>query len=169
MTPLMPRSTAVWLIDHTMLTFEQIAEFCGMHMLEIQAIADDAVGKIAPFDPIAHGQLAKDEIQRCEQDAGAKLTMRISDVELLRQQHPASPKLKRLDRPNSILWVLKQHPGLSDKQISDLLHTTKSTVEAIRKKTYKNYNALKPDSPVKIGICSQIDLDNLTIHKTSDA
>ncbi|MCP5322634.1 MAG: DUF1013 domain-containing protein [Candidatus Paracaedibacteraceae bacterium] len=160
MMPLMPKSTAVWLIDNTALTFEQIAEFCGLHILEIQAIADDSVGKIAPFDPTSHSQLTKEEIERCEKNPSAKLMLTVSTVEQFRQKGPKYlSRAKRQDRPNGILWLVKEFPNISDIQVCKLLGTTKSTVESIRNKTYKSYSALKAQSPVKLGLCNQVELD----------
>lgn len=160
MMPLMPKSTAVWLIDNTTLTFQQIADFCGLHLLEIQAIADDAVGKIAPFDPTAHGQLTREEIQRCEQNPEMKLRMVPSAVEQLRNTGTKyMPRAKRQNRPNGILWLIKEHPIITDTKICNLVGTTKSTVEAIRNKSYKNYGELKAQHPVKLGLCSQIEFD----------
>lgn len=162
MMPLMPKSTAVWLIDNTTLTFEQIAEFCGLHMLEIQAIADASVGKLAPFDPITHGQLTKEEIKRCEQDSSAQLKIAISNVEQIRQKGTKYlPLVKRQDRPNGILWLVKEYPKIPDVQICKLLGSTKNTVEAIRKKSYKNYASLKAENPVKLGLCSQVEFEML--------
>jgi hypothetical protein len=158
----MPKSTAVWLIDNTGLTFEQIANFCGLHLLEVQAIADEAIGKIAPFDPTTHGQLTKEEIARCEQDPSAQLHMIESTVEQFRQRgQKYLSRVKRQSRPNAILWLLKEYPIITDKKICDLLGTTKNTVEAIRNKSYKLYGNLKAQHPVTLGLCSQIELDAL--------
>lgn len=158
--PLMPKSTAVWLIDNTALTFEQIADFCNLHILEVQALADGSVGKIAPFDPTTHSQLTKEEIIRCEQDASARLRLTTSTVEQIRQKGPKYiARIKRQDRPNGILWLVKEHPTINDKQICKLLGSTKSTVESIRNKSYKNYKALKAQNPIKLGLCTQIEFD----------
>jgi hypothetical protein len=160
MVPLMPKSTAVWLIDNTSLTFEQIADFCGLHILEVQAIADDSVGKIAPFDPTAHGQLTKSEIERCERDPAARLVIMVSTVEHIRTGGAKYiPRARRQDRPNGILWLIKEYPNISDSKICQLLGTTKSTVESIRNKSYKEYSNLKAQNPVKLGLCSQIEFD----------
>lgn len=160
MMPLMPKSTTAWLVDNTTLTFEQIANFCGLHMLEVQAIADDTTGKITPFDPVAHTQLTKEEIIRCEQDPTAKLTISASAAEQLRQKEAKQAAVaKRQDRPNGILWLVKQHPAVTDIVVSKLLHSTKSTVETIRNKSYKNYNTLRPQNPVSLGLCDQTELD----------
>ncbi len=162
MMPLMPKSTTAWLVDNTTLTFEQIAEFCGLHILEVQSIADDSTGKVTPFDPIAHSQLTRQEIVRCEQDPTARLQITEVAAEQLKQKGAKQvSRVKRQDRPNGILWVIKQHPELTDSVVSKLLHTTKSTVESIRSKSYKNYNTLKPQNPVTLGLCEQVDLDSV--------
>lgn len=161
MMPLMPKSTAVWLIDNTALTFEQISTFCGLHILEIQAIADDSIGKVAPFDPTKHGQLTLEEISRCEQDPNAQLQTAQSMVERLRTGPKYMPRSKRQERPNGILWLLKEHPEIETSKICKLLGTTKSTVESIRNKSYKSYSTLKPQNPVKLGLCSQVEFDAL--------
>lgn len=159
MIPLMPKSTAVWLIDNTALTFEQIATFCGLHILEIQALADDSIGKVAPFDPTKHGQLTPEEINRCEKDSTAQLQTAQSMVERLRTGPKYMPRSKRQERPNGILWLLKEHPEIATAKICKLLGTTKSTVESIRNKSYKSYNSLKAQNPIKLGLCSQIEFD----------
>lgn len=167
MTPLMPKSTAAWLIDNTVLTFEQIAEFCSLHMLEVQAMADDSIGVMSPFDSIAHNQLTKEEIARCERDPNARLRIIQSTADQLQEKHDkAFAKTIRQERPNGILWLVKQYPQITDIVISRLLHTTKSTVEAIRNKSYKNYSALKPQSPVALGLCEQADLDAVLEDRT---
>lgn len=162
MMPLMPKATTAWLVDNTTLTFEQIAEFCGLHILEVQSIADDSTGKVTPFDPIAHSQLTRQEIVRCEQDPTARLHITEMAAEQLKQKGSKQvSRMKRQDRPNGILWVILQHPKISDIVVSKLLHTTKSTVESIRNKSYKNYSALKPQNPVTLGLCEQADLDDV--------
>jgi hypothetical protein len=160
MMPLMPKSTTAWLIDNSTLTFEQIANFCGLHILEVKAIADDALGKITPFDPIAHTQLTKEEIIRCEKDSTAKLNICASAAEQFKlKETKKGSRTKRQDRPNGILWLVNQHPEVTDIFVSKLLHSTKSTVEAIRNKSYKNYGTLTPQNPVSLGLCNQIDLE----------
>lgn len=162
MMPLMPKSTTAWLVDNTTLTFEQIAEFCGLHILEVQSIADDSTGKVTPFDPIAHSQLTRQEIVRCEQDPATRLQITEMAAEQLKQKGAKQvSRMKREDRPNGVLWLIQQHPKISDTIISKLLHTTKSTVESIRNKSYKNYSALRPQNPVTLGLCDQVDLDNV--------
>jgi uncharacterized protein len=162
MMPLMPKSTTAWLVDNTTLTFEQIAEFCGLHILEVQSIADDSTGKVTPFDPIAHSQLTRQEIVRCEQDSTARLHITEVAAEQLRQKASKQvSRVKRQDRPNGILWMIKHHPELTDSVVSKLLHTTKSTVASIRNKSYKNYQTLTAQNPVNLGLCEQVDLDSV--------
>lgn len=162
MMPLMPKSTTAWLVDNTTLTFEQIAEFCGLHILEVQSIADDSTGKVTPFDPIAHTQLTREEIIRCEQDPTARLQITEAAAEQLKQKGAKqASRVKQQDRPNGILWVIKNHPELADSVISKLLRSTKSTVESIRNKSYKNYSTLRPQNPVTLGLCEQVDLDSV--------
>lgn len=159
--PLMPKATAVWLVENTALSFEQIAEFCGMHMLEIQAIADgDVAFNIMGLDPILNGQLTADEIKRCEGDETARLVLNKNEEieKLLEKGTRYVSQSKRGDRPNAIAWVVKNHPEISDAQLVKLLRTTKATITAIREKTYKNYNALEPQNPVTLGLCSEADL-----------
>jgi uncharacterized protein len=162
MMPLMPKSTTAWLIDNTTLTFEQIANFCGLHILEVQAIADDSLGEITPFNPIAHTQLTKEEIIRCEKDSTAKLNICASAAEQFKlKESKQASRIKRQDRPNGILWLVRQHPLVTDIVVSKLLHSTKSNVEAIRNKSYKNYSALTPQNPVSLGLCEQVELDTI--------
>lgn len=161
--PLMPKATAVWLVENTALTFEQIGEFCGLHPLEVQAIADGdvATGMIGQ-DPVAGGQLSREEIERCEKDPAAKLVLRQSDLPdvVARAKGPRyTPVTKRGDKPDAIAWLLKQHPELSDAQIGRLIGTTKPTIQQIRDKTHWNAANIKPRSPVLLGMCSQRELD----------
>ncbi len=160
--PLMPKATAVWLVENTSLTFKQIADFCGMHFLEVQAIADgDVASNIRGLDPIANEQLTWEEIKRCEADPNMGLCL---------SEHPEIDKLlnkgsryvsqsKRLDRPSGILWLVKNHPELSDAQIVKLLKTTKPTIVAIREKTHKNYHNIQARNPVTLGLCSETALN----------
>ncbi|MEQ8346097.1 MAG: DUF1013 domain-containing protein [Sneathiellaceae bacterium] len=163
--PLMPKATAVWLIDNTALTFEQVAEFCGLHVLEVQGIADGevAVG-IVGLDPVANGQLSRNEIARCESDKSARLSLIKTDIPQPRRRTRGArytPVSKRGDRPNAIAWMLKFHPEISDSQIQKLLGTTKATINAIRDRSHWNAQNIKPQDPVSLGICSQIDLDGV--------
>ena len=163
--PLMPKATAVWLIDNTALTFEQIAKFCGLHDLEIQALAD---GEVAPgmqgLDPITRGEVTMDEIERCQKDPAAKLEMaKVVTPERKPRNKGAryTPVSKRGDRPNAIAWMLKNYPELSDAQISKLIGTTKPTINAIRERSHWNTPNIKPQNPVGLGLCSGSDLEKI--------
>jgi hypothetical protein len=161
--PLMPKATAVWLIEKTSLTFEQIADFTGMHPLEIQAIADgDVAVGIVGHDPIASGQLSREEIARCEADPSARLRLAPMSVQLPKPKAKGArytPVAKRNDRPDGIAWLLRNVPVLSDQQICKLLGTTKETVAKIRDKTHWNSANIKPRDPVILGLCTQTDLN----------
>lgn len=162
--PLMPKATAVWLVENTALTFDQIAEFCGMHPLEVQGIADGevAVG-IVGLDPVANGQLTREEIVRCEGDPAARL--KIIETELpVPVVHSKgaryTPVSKRQDRPNAIAWLIRHHPELTDTQVGRLVGTTKSTIQKVRDRTHWDMANIKPQNPVTLGLCSQQDLDD---------
>ena len=162
--PLMPKATAVWLVDNTALSFEQIAAFCNLHPLEVRSIADgDAAQGIKGMDPIQANQLTREEIEAGEKDPSHKLKLAVSKVSL-----PEAPVIKggrytpvsrRQDRPNAILWLVRNHPELKDAQIMRLVGTTKSTLQSIRDRTHGNSAALTPMDPVTLGLCSQIQLD----------
>ncbi|MCA1493325.1 MULTISPECIES: DUF1013 domain-containing protein [Sinorhizobium/Ensifer group] len=160
---LMPKATAVWLVDNTALSFDQIAQFCKLHPLEVKAIADgESAQGIKGLDPIATGQLSRDEIGRGEANPNHKLKLsepkvRVPDSK--RKGPRYTPVSKRQDRPNAILWLVRNHPELKDAQISRLVGTTKSTIEQIRERTHWNSANLTPMDPVTLGLCSQIDLD----------
>jgi hypothetical protein len=161
--PLMPKATAVWLVENTALSFEQIAAFCGLHPLEVQAIADGevAVGMVG-LDPIANGQLTKAEIERCEKDQNAKLKLLVPDLPqpAARSKGPRyTPITKRGDKPDAIAWLLKHHPELSDAQVSRLIGTTKPTISAVRDRSHWNAANIKPRNPVLLGLCSQRELE----------
>lgn len=163
--PLMPKATAVWLVDNTALTFDQIADFCGLHNLEVQAIAD---GEVAPgmqgLDPTANGQLEKEEIARCEADPVGRMEMAKPTVPLPKVRQKGArytPISKRQDRPDAIAWLLRSYPELSDAQISRLIGTTKPTINAIRDKTHRNSATIKPQSPVYLGLCAAPDLEKM--------
>lgn len=160
---LMPKATAVWLVDNTALSFDQIAQFCRLHPLEIKAIADgEAAQGIKGLDPISTGQLSRDEIQRAEADPMRKLKLadpKVRVPESKRKGPRYTPVSKRQDRPNAILWLVRNHPELKDAQISRLVGTTKSTIQQIRERTHWNSTNLTPMDPVTLGLCSQIDLD----------
>ncbi len=160
---LMPKATAVWLVDNTALTFEQIAQFCKLHTLEVKAIADgESAQGIKGLDPIQTGQLSRDEIAKGEGDPNHKLKLsnpKVHVPELKRKGPRYTPVSKRQDRPNAILWLVRNHPELRDAQISRLVGTTKSTIEQIRERTHWNSANLTPLDPVTLGLCTQIDLD----------
>ena len=163
-TPLMPKATAVWLVDNTSLTFDQIAEFCGLHVLEVKGIADGDVAQgIKGLDPISSGQLTRDEIKRGQENSGYKLKILRSKVELPNIKTKKKPKYtpvsRRQDRPNAILWLVKYHPELKDSQIIRLVGTTKPTILSIRERTHWNSANLQPADPVTLGLCTQTDLD----------
>ena len=160
--PLMPMATAVWLVDNTALTFTQIAEFCGLHELEIQGIADGTIGmNIVGQDPTSNEQLTWDDINKCQDDPKARLTLLKDAVEALpRTKGPRyTPVSKRQDKPDAIAWLVRNHPELSDLQISRLVGTTKPTIMAIRDRTHWNSQNIRPQDPVGLGLCKQIELD----------
>jgi len=163
--PLMPKATAVWLVENTSLSFEQIAEFCGLHNLEVKGIADGDVAQgIKGMDPIASGQLSRDEIKRAEGDSDYRLRVAESKVEIPQVKTKPGPRYtpvsRRQDRPNAVLWLLRNHPELKDSQIMRLVGTTKPTIAAIRDRSHWNSSNLTPQDPVMLALCSQIDLDN---------
>ncbi|NVO17867.1 MAG: DUF1013 domain-containing protein [Rhodoplanes sp.] len=162
--PLMPKATAVWLVENTALSFDQIADFCKLHPLEVKAIADgDAAQGIKGLDPIVTGQLSREEIAHAEKDANLRLRLAESKVrvpEAKRKRGPRyTPVSRRQDRPNAILWLVRNHPELKDSQVMRLVGTTKTTIKAIRDRTHWNSASLTPLDPVTLGLCSQIDLD----------
>ena len=162
--PLMPKATAVWLIDNTALTFDQIADFCSLHILEVKGIADGDVDHgIRGADPIAAGQLTRLEIEDCQKDSNSRLKAiqkrdDLPDV-ARRVGKKYTPLSKRQDRPDSIFWLVRNHPELLDSQIGKLVGTTKSTIQSIRDRTHWNSANLTPLDPVSVGLCSQVDLD----------
>ncbi len=163
-TPLMPKATAVWLVDNTSLSFDQIADFCHLHPLEVQAIADgDAAQSIKGLDPVLTGQLTREAIETAEADPDARLglaTPKVRAPATVKRRGPRyTPVSRRQDRPNAILWLLRNHPELKDAAIMRLVGTTKPTIESIRSRTHWNSNNLQPTDPVALGLCSQIDLD----------
>ena len=162
--PLMPMATAVWLVENTTLTFKQIAEFCKLHEVEIQGIADGEVAKgIKPYNPIISGQLTKEEIELSSKDENRPLKISSSDIEISNANKKIKkyvPLSKRQDKPDSALWLIKQHPQLKDSQIAKLVGVTKNSVTAIRNKNYWNYNNLNAKDPVAMGLFSQKDLLN---------
>tara|TARA_B100000749_G_scaffold93502_1_gene71271 strand:+ start:477 stop:1052 length:576 start_codon:yes stop_codon:yes gene_type:complete len=162
--PLMPMATAVWLVENTTLTFKQIAEFCKLHEVEIQGIADGEVAKgIKPYNPIISGQLTKEEIELSSKDENRPLKISSTDIEISNVNKKIKkyvPLSKRQDKPDSVLWLIKQHPQLKDSQIAKLVGVTKNSVTAIRNKNYWNYNNLNAKDPVAMGLFSQKDLIN---------
>jgi len=168
--PLMPKATAVWLIEKTALTFTQIAEFCGMHPLEVQAIADGEVAAgIVGYDPVKNHQLTQEEIARCEKDADQRLRMAASASPVARRSKGAryTPVAKRNDRPDAIAFLLRQFPQLSEAQVIKLLGTTKDTIAKVRDRQHWNSANIKPRDPVILGLCSQMDL-NAAVQAAND-
>ena len=162
--PLMPKATAVWLVENTSLSFAQIAEFCGLHPLEVKGIADGDVAQgIKGTDPLNSGQLTREEIARGERNATHVLRLAESKVSAPPVKSKRGPRYtpvsRRHDRPNAVLWLLKSHPELKDAQIMRLVGTTKPTIAAIRERTHWNSQNLVPQDPVTLGLCSQTDLD----------
>ena len=161
-TPLMPMATAVWLVENTTLTFKQIAEFCDLHEVEIQGIADGEVAKgIKPYNPIIAGQLTKEEIEQSSNDENRPLQIRSTDIEISTSDKKIKkyvPLSKRQDKPDSALWLIKNHSQLKDSQIAKLVGITKNSVTSIRNKSYWNYNNLNPKDPVALNLFSQKDL-----------
>jgi uncharacterized protein len=162
--PLMPKATAVWLIEKTALTFEQIAAFCGMHPLEVQAIADGEVAQgIVGYDPVLNKQITAEDITRCEADPAARLKLLAqADAQAAKRMKGAryTPVAKRNDRPDAIAFVLRSFPHLTDAQIVKLLGTTKDTIHKVRDRTHWNSANIKPRDPVILGLCKQSDLND---------
>ena len=158
---LMPKATAVWLVDNTTLTFDQIAVFCDLHPLEVQGIADGEVAiGIRGLDPVANGQVGREDIQRCEQDSSLRLEAIGPATEVPQRARRAryTPVSKRQDRPNAIAWLLKNYDELSDAQIGKLLGTTKSTINAVRERTHWNTPNITAQDPILLGICTEAEL-----------
>jgi uncharacterized protein len=162
--PLMPKATAVWLVENTALSFDQIAHFCKLHPLEVKAIADgDSAQGIKGLDPIQTGQLTREAIADAEKDPDRRLKLADPKVRLPQPKAKRGPRYtpvsRRQDRPNAILWLIRNHPELKDSQIMRLVGTTKSTIQAIRDRTHWNAQHLQPMDPVTLGLCAQLDLD----------
>src|SRR6202022_1197999 len=163
--PLRPKATAVWLVENTALSFDQNADFCKLHPLEVKALADgDAAQGIKGLDPVLTGQLSREYIEAGEADPGRRLKLsdpkvRLPEAKSKKKGPRYTPVSRRQDRPNAILWLLPHHPELKDSQIMRLVGTTKSTIQAIRDRTHWNATNLSPLDPVTLGLCSQIDLD----------
>jgi hypothetical protein len=162
--PLMPKATAVWLIDNTSLTFDQIADFCGMHPLEVKGIADEDVAKgIKGIDPIAAGQLTREQIEEAEKDPEMRLKMAPAKYKMPHIKAKKTPRYtpvsKRQDKPDAIYWLLRNHPELTDTDIIKLIGTTKATIAKIRDRGHWNSPNIKAVDPVTLGLCTQIELD----------
>jgi uncharacterized protein len=161
--PLMPHATASWLVDNTALTFEQIAAFCGLHILEVQAMADDLAGaKYTGRDPVHSGELTQAEIERGQINSAYSLKMQRAPISVSRTKGPRyTPVSKRQDKPDGIAWILRNHPEISDAQIGKLIGTTRNTIAAIRDRSHWNISNINPKDPVTLGLCSQRELDGL--------
>ena len=170
--PLMPKATAVWLVENTALTFDQIAAFCGMHPLEVQGIADGEVAiGIQGMDPIASNQLDKTELERAQQDSGYRMKLLKQDLPqpAKRTKGPRyTPVAKRQDKPDGIAWLLRFHPELKDSQVAKLIGTTKNTIGAVRDRSHWNSPNIRPKDPVLLGLCTQSDL-NVAVEKARKA
>lgn len=166
--PLMPTATAVWLTENTALSFEQIADFCGMHALEVQGIADGEVAAgMRGVDPIAGNQLTREEIERCEKDPKAHLTIAGTARQYINKKQKGArytPVSRRQDKPDAIAWIVKNFPTITDAQIIKLIGTTKNTIAAVRDRSHRNMSTIKPRDPVLLGLCSQTHLDQLVAH-----
>lgn len=161
--PLMPKATAVWLVDNTTLTFDQIGDFCGIHPLEVQAIADGEVGmNIVGADPIQGGELERDEVVKAEKDSAYRMKMVKTNLPKPKARTGGpryTPIAKRGDKPDAIAYLLKHQPDLTDSQIVRLIGTTKNTIEKIRERTHVNITNIKPRNPVELGLCKQAEID----------
>jgi hypothetical protein len=159
----MPHATATWLVDNTALTFQQIADFCGIHVLEVQAIADEtAATRLTPRDPVRAGELTLAEIERGQADPAYRLRIIAGPTQQRRTSGPRyTPVAKRQDKPDGIAWIIRHHPEISDGQISRLIGTTKATIAAIRSREHWNMANISPKDPVTLGLCAQRELDAL--------
>jgi uncharacterized protein len=168
--PLMPKATAVWLVENTALTFDQIADFCGLHPLEVQAIADGEVAnQMQGLDPVANGQTTADELERCAKDPNARLTLLESAIPPQVHKHKGpryTPIAKRQDKPDAIFYLLRNHPELSDAQICRLIGTTKPTINAVRDRTHWNSPNIRARHPVGLELCTLDELDQAIIKAT---
>ncbi len=170
-TPLMPHATASWLVDNTALSFEQIAEFCGLHILEVQAMADDlASSKYTGRDPVRSGELTMAEIEKGQDDPNYALQMQKAPVTVSRTKGPRyTPVSKRQDKPDGIAWILRNHPEISDAQVGKLIGTTRNTIAAIRDRSHWNIANIQPKDPVTLGLCSQRELDAIVAKAAKKA
>lgn len=157
--PYMPKSTALWLVENTALTFEQIAEFCGLHELEVKNIADAESSKIQGLNPILSGQVTREDIMEAETDPSKRLTLRTEIVEAQKKQNKKgvgyTPKIHRQNRLGGVLWIVRNHPELTDGQVARLMRSTNPTVASIRNKTHKSYSAITIQSPIVLGLVSE--------------
>jgi hypothetical protein len=167
----MPHATATWLVDNTALSFEQIAEFCGLHILEVQAMADDlASSKYTGRDPVRAGELNMDEIEKGQADSSYSLQMQKAPVNVSRTKGPRyTPVSKRQDKPDGIAWILRHHPEISDAQIGKLIGTTRTTIGAIKERTHWNIQNIQAKDPVTLGLCSQRELDAIVAKAAKKA
>lgn len=169
-SPLMPKATAVWLVENTALTFDQIAEFCGLHPLEVQAIADGEVAtQMLGLDPVANGQTTAAEIERCQADPDSRLKLLETAIPPQHQRHKGpryTPIAKRQDKPDAIFYLLRNHGELSDAQICKLVGTTKPTINAVRDRSHWNSPNIKPRHPVGLGLCTLEELDQAVTKAT---
>ena len=164
--PTMPKATAIWLIDNTSLTFSQIADFCGIHEIEIRSIADGEVASgMQPYNPIDNGQLTQEEIERCQKNPKAKLQLIKEPLLKTRIGARYTPMNKRQSKPDAILWLLLNRPELSEDKICKLIGTTKKTVESIKNRSYKSFSELEPKDPVFLGLCTVQDMDAAMNHE----
>ncbi len=165
--PLMPKATAVWLIEHTGLTFKQIADYTGLHQLEIQAIADDEVaGSMQGLNPVLQGELSKEEIKKGENDPNYTLQSlpHSQDFEKIKKQKTRyTPMARRQDKPDAIAWIIKNYPQISDSQITRLIGTTRTTIKAIREKSHWNIENIKPRNPAMLGLCKEEELEKAIV------
>jgi hypothetical protein len=170
-TPLMPHATATWLVDNTALSFEQIAAFCGIHILEVQAMADDLAGsKYTGRDPVHAGELTNEEIALGQADSEYALKMHKAPVAVSRTKGPRyTPVSKRQDKPDGIAWIIRNHPEVTDAQISKLIGTTRNTITAIRERSHWNIANIQAKDPVTLGLCSQRELDAMVAKAAKKA
>jgi hypothetical protein len=167
-TPLMPKATAVWLVENTALTFDQIANFCNIHPLEVKGIADGDVAQgIRGMDPIMSGELTRVELESAESDINHELKLNISSIDLpevkTKKKKKYTPLSRRQDRPSAIAWLVRNHPELRDSEVIKLVGTTKTTIESIRSRSHWNIGNIQPQDPVVLGLCSQIELDKIVL------
>ncbi len=171
LVPLMPHATAAWLVDNTGLSFQQIAEFCGLHILEVQAMADDMTGtKYTGRDPVRAGELSMEEIEKGQADSDYSLKISKGPEQVRRTKGPRyTPVSKRQDKPDGIAWLLRNHPEISDGAICKIIGTTRNTIQAIRERSHWNISEIQPKDPVTLGLCSQRELDAIVARAAKKA